>query len=494
MQMTVMAYPSTGASPACPPKWDAINWRTIEREVKRLQMRITKAIREGRIGKAKALQRLLSCSLSAKLMAVRRVVRNKGSKTPGVDGVVWNTSKQKIQAVMNLKRYGYKTRPLRRVYIPKRNGKPRPLSIPVMACRAQQALHLLGLEPISETLADQNAYGFRPKRSTADAIGQCFLALSRRTSAQWVLEGDIRSCFDKIRHEWLEANIPMDKVILRKWLKAGYVEKGKQFPTNEGTPQGGIISPTLLVMTLRGLEEAVKKAAPSSGKINVVIYADDFIVTGTSKEVLEQSVKPTIAAFLKVRGLELSEEKTKITHIEEGFDFLGQSVRKYKGKLLIKPSKRSTKGFLKNVREIVKSNKTTKTEVLIQLLNPKIRGWANYHRHIVAKVTFSYVDHQIFRALWQWAKRRHPNKGRRWIKKRYFRGQDLRHWIFFAPTKDGRGRHNNLDLVSAADTPIRRHVKIRGAVHPFDPTYLDYFRRREKNRITGSRNNDLKEA
>jgi len=492
--MTGMVDPFTGASPACALKWDAIDWRTATREVKRLQARIAKAIKEGRIGRAKALQRLLSSSFSAKLLAVRRVVQNRGGKTPGVDGVVWNTSKQKMQAVANLKRRGYKIQPLRRVYIPKRNGKPRPLSIPVMACRAHQALHLLGLEPISETLADRNTYGFRPKRSTADAIGQCFIALAKRRSADWVLEGDIKSCFDKIRHDWLEANIPMDKSILKKWLKAGYVEQGKRFPTNEGTPQGGIISPTLLLMTLNGLEAAVKQKTSRSDKVNIIIYADDFIVTGNSKEALEQKVKPTIVAFLKERGLELSEEKTKITHIEEGFDFLSQNIRKYKGKLLIKPSKRSVKDFLKNVRDVIKSNKTATTDTMIRLLNPRIRGWVNYHRHIVAKRTFSYVDAQIFNALWRWAKRRHPNKSQNWIAERYFRSDGFRHWIFFARSKDGKGQPNNLDLVYAAYTPIKRHVKIKGEAHPFDPTYRDYFLRRETNKITGSSKTGLKEA
>lgn len=316
-QMTALAKPLAGAPSTSNLKWDAIEWTSVKVQVNRLQMRIAKAIREERYGKAKALQRLLTHSFYAKLLAVKKVVQNKGGKTPGVDGVTWTTNRQKMRAVLGLKRRGYRTRPLRRIYIPKRNGKLRPLSIPVMECRAQQALHLLSLEPISETLADKNAYGFRPKRSTADAIEQCFIALATRRSSQWVLEGDIRSCFDKIKHEWLEENILMDKTILKKWLNAGYVEQGRQLPTIEGTPQGGIISPALLVMTLTGLEKAVKQATSQEDKVNVIIYADDFIVTGNSKEILEQKVKPTITAFLKVRGLELSDEKTKITHIEE---------------------------------------------------------------------------------------------------------------------------------------------------------------------------------
>jgi RNA-directed DNA polymerase len=195
--------------------WDSVNWNKARIEVKRMQMRIAKAVRENRIGKAKALQRLLSHSLHAKLLAVKRVSENKGAKTAGVDGVRWKTPKQKMRAVFDLRRQGYRTSPLKRIYIPKRNGKMRPLSIPTMKCRAMQALHLLGLEPIAETWADPNSYGFRPKRPTADAIGQSFILFARQCSVQWVLEGDIKSCFDKINHDWLLANVPMDKLILR---------------------------------------------------------------------------------------------------------------------------------------------------------------------------------------------------------------------------------------------------------------------------------------
>ena len=339
-QMTTMNYSLNGASSACQINWSLVCWTKVEKQVRRLQVRIAKAVREGRHGKAKALQWILSHSFSAKLLAVRRVTqKNKGSKTAGVDRVVWTTPTQKMQAAEDVKRRGYQPLPLRRLYIPKKNGKLRPLSIPTMADRVQQALHLLTLEPISETLADKNAYGFRPKRSCADAIEQCFKALCQRNSAQWVLEGDIKSCFDKISHSWILENIPMDKTILEKWLKAGYIEKTVFNPTHEGTPQGGIISPTLLVLTLTGLEQAVKAATNSKDKVNIIVYADDFIITGASREILESKVKPAVISFLKQRGLTLSEEKTHLTHINDGFNFLGFNVRKYDGKLLIKPAK-----------------------------------------------------------------------------------------------------------------------------------------------------------
>jgi RNA-directed DNA polymerase len=484
--MSAMEQTLTGASFGQNMHWDKIDWPSVYEQVRRMQMRIAKAIREKRFGKAKALQRLLSTSFYAKLLAVKRVTENRGSKTAGVDQVIWKTPKQKMKAVHTIKRRSYKTQPLRRIYIPKRNGKKRPLSIPTMTCRTHQALHLMGLEPIVETLADPNSYGFRPKRSTADAIAQCFLSLCRKTSPQWILEGDIKSCFDKIEHGWLLTHIPMDKVILGKWLKAGYLENEVSHPTKEGVPQGGVISPCILTMTMSGLEAAIKRACKISDKVNVIIYADDFVVTGASKEILEQQVKPVIQAFLKERGLELSEEKSKITHIDEGFDFLGFNVRKYNGKLLIKPAKRQEKDFLMNIRNLINKNKTTKTIDLIRQLNPKIRGWANYFRHQVSKKTFQRVDHFIFKALWRWTKRRHPEKGTRWVKKKYFSTLSDNQWVFYSNYVDKDGVPSCLYIWQTARTPIKRHIKIKAEANPYDPNYRDYFTQREnRKRKTG---------
>jgi len=474
--MTAKILSLADASPTELPDWDAINWCTVLKHVRQLQMRIAKAFREGKHRKAKALQWILTHSHYAKLLAVKRVVSNKGAKTPGVDGVVWKTPEKKIEAAASLKRRGYKTQPLRRIYIPKKQkGKLRPLSIPVMKCRAQQALHLLALEPIAEIISDKNSYGFRPLRSTADAIAQCFIALARKPSAQYILEGDIKSCFDEISHKFLAANAPMDKEILRKWLAAGYVDNKKLFPTTSGTPQGGIASPTLLNVTLSGLEMAVKSAVRTSDKVNVVIYADDFVITGATKEVLERVVKPVVEAFLSERGLRLSQEKTTITHINDGFDFLGMNIRKYNGKLIIKPAKSNVKRFLANIRDIIKSNKTAKTENIIYLLNPKIRGWANYYRHVCSKETFNYVDHQIFEALWRWAVRRHPNKGKRWIKRKYYCQHKMCNWNFSCKVKDKRGKLVDLHLARASTVPIVRHIKVKAEATPYDRAYHDYY-------------------
>lgn len=423
----------------------------------------------------------------AKLLAVKRVTSNQGAKTPGVDNKVWRTPMQKMQAAMSLKRHGYKTLPLKRIYIPKKQaGKYRPLSIPTIGCRAQQALHLLSLEPIAETIADKNAYGFRPLRSTADALGQCFLSLCREQSAKYILEGDIKSCFDNISHQWLLSNITMDKVMLKKWLGAGYLEQGQFYATKSGTPQGGIISPTLLNITLSGLEKAIQAVTKRGDRVNTIVYADDLIITGATKELLDNRVKPVVENFLNERGLELSKDKTKITRIEEGFDFLGVNVRKYRnGKLIQKPAKDSVKRFLRDIRETVKHNRAVTTEILIRLLNPKIIGWSNYYSHYCSKKTFGYVSHQLFKILWRWAKRRHPNKGSLWVSQKYYRTRNNRRWVFSTKTKDNSGKSPYLDLVEVAHTRIKRHVKIKSDATPFDPAYEEYFRIRQARRRDG---------
>ena len=422
---------------------------------------------------------------SGKAIAVKRVTENRGKKTPGVDGEVWDTPAKKAKAVKSLKRRGYQPRPLRRVFIPKTNGKFRPLGIPVMLDRAQQALHLLALEPVAETTADPNSYGFRSMRSCRDAAVQCHIALSQRNSAPWVLDADISSCFDEISHAWLEAHIPMDRAILRKWLTFGFVWKNRLFPTDEGTPQGGIISPTLATMTLNGMETMLHQHFGKKGsgkayknKVNLIKYADDFVVTGTSQNVLEEA-KAMIEAFLNKRGLSLSAEKTRIVHIDNGFDFLGWTLRKYGGKLLIKPAKKNVQAHSRKVRATIKGMRTAKQEEVIAKLNPIIRGWANYHQNQVAKETFQKVDHITWKQLWRWACRRHPSKSKTWIKNRYFLRVGTRNWVFGTRVKGDDGKVRFVKLVQASDTPIRRHIKIKGAANPFDPGWEFYFEKRQ---------------
>jgi RNA-directed DNA polymerase len=456
--------------------WKAINWQKVRREVRRLQIRIAKAVREGRHGRVKALQWLLTRSFAGKALAVKRVVSNRGRKTPGVDKAIWYTPKQRMTAVQNLRRRGYQARPLRRVYIPKKNGKMRPLGIPTMHDRAMQALYALALQPVAETKGDPNSYGFRLYRSCADAIGQCYNSLVRRYSPQWILEGDIKACFDEISHEWLLEHIPMDSFMLRQWLNAGYFEGGNLYPTKAGTPQRGIISPLLANMTLDGLEAAVKAVTPRRTKVNVIRYADDFVITGKTKELLEETIKPAVEGFLKGRGLTLSPEKTRITRIEDGFNFLGQNPRKYKGKLLIKPAMDNVKAFMGKVRETIRKFTAKKTGDMIRTLNAIIRGWANYHRHIVACDTFRTVDNRIFRHLWDWVKKRHPHKGKRWLMYTYWLSGP-KAWTFTTVEKTPEGKRR-VELIRATQTHIKRHAKVRSEANPFDPEYAEYFARR----------------
>lgn len=464
--------------------WHAIHWQKAHQIVRRLQARIVKATQAGRWGRVKALQHLLTHSFSGKALAVKRVTENQGKKTPGVDRVIWSTPQQKVAALHHLKQRGYQPRPLRRVYRLKSNGKKRPLGIATMKDRAMQALYLFALDPIAEVKADPNSYGFRKERSTADAIEQCFTVLCRDYAAPWILEGDILSCFDKISHDWMVAHIPMEQPMLQKWLNAGFMEKSVFYATQEGVPQGSVCSPVLANLVLDGLERQLRERYPKGtdgsrrAKVNLIRYCDDFIITGSSKELLEQEVRPLVEAFLRVRGLALSPEKTKITHISHGFDFLGQHLRKYKGKLLIKPSHKNVQAFLGNVRAIIKSHPQATAGQLIAQLNPVIRGWANYHCHVVSKATFVSVDHAIFLALWQWAKRRHPKKARRWVKDKYFHSINGRHWVFCGEGLSQTGRPQSIQLWTAAKVPIQRHVKIRGEANPYDPKWELYFEAR----------------
>ena len=471
-------------------QWVQIDWAQCELKVRRLQERIVKATQEGRHGKVKALQWLLTHSFHGRALAVKRVTHNQGKNTPGVDGAIWSTLASRYKAIDPLRRRGYQPQPLRRVYIPKSNGKLRPLGIPTMKDRAMQALYLLALLPVAETTADPNSYGFRPKRSTADAIEQCFTVLARKIGPQWVLEGDIRGCFDNISHAWMLTHIPTDKEVLKKWLKAGFMENRTLFPTEAGTPQGGIISPTLANLTLDGLERLLKETFRKKvirgqcyrPKVNFVRYADDFIITGRSKELLEDEVKPLVEQFMSERGLQLSPEKTCITHIEQGFDFLGQNLRKYGGKLLITPSKKNMHAFLKKVRDTIRSNRAAKQENMIRLLNPIIRGWAYYHRHIEAGSAYRKVRMALWYSLWRWATRRHPKKSSSWKLHRYWDCFEQRKWYFaaLASSHAQRSRPYVVRLVDPTDIAIRRYVKVKSDANPFDSLWRGYFESRKR--------------
>lgn len=470
--------------------WTDIDWVRCEAAVQKLQGRIVKAQKEGRPGKVKALQWTLTHSFYAKALAVKRVTSNKGKNTAGVDKVLWTTPNAKMGAVADLKRRGYNPQPLRRVHIKKSNGKLRPLGIPTMKDRAMQALYLMALNPVAETTADRHSYGFRRERCTVDAIVQCHTILSKEVSPQWILEGDIKGCFDHISHDWLLANIPMDKNILKQFLKAGFIYQRELFPTEEGTPQGGIISPILANMTLDGIEKKlverfhtnalgkVDSRFKNAHKVNFVRYADDFVVTAATPE-LALEAKELIREFLAERGLELSDEKTVVTNIDDGFDFLGWNFRKYNEKLIIKPSQKAVKAIVSNISDtILRRGKAWQQDVLIMKLNEQIRGWTNYHQSVCASDAFAHLDYVLYELLWRWAKRRHPKKNKWWISTRYWHRVGNRNWVFSTENKE---------LIRVDSTAIVRHTKIKATANPF----LDeaYFQKRKfdkgMHRLTG---------
>ena len=458
--------------------WKEIDWTDASEYVNRLQVRIVKATKAKKWNLVKRLQYLLTHSFYAKAIAVKKVTQNKGRKTPGVDNQIWMTDEDKWNGIKELESRGYKALPTRRVLIPKKNGKKRPLSIPTIKDRAMQTLYLLSLQPVEETSADEHSYGFRLNRCCQDACEQVFADLSLKRSAQWVLEGDIKGCFDNISHEWMMEHIPMDKRILNQFIKAGYVFKKKLFPSNKGAIQGGSISPTLANYVLDGLEEHIWKdinigargvvQSKNLHKVHMIRYADDFIVTGDSQETLEK-VKESIVSFMTERGLELSEEKTLTTNIHKGFDFLGWNFRKYNDKLIIKPSTKSVTHFYEKLSDTVEHLLPAEQYLLIIKLNQQLRGWCNYHSSVCSKDTFEKIDYLLFKKLLWWMKRRHSNKHVHKYYAKYWKTIGTRKNVF----TDGKWI-----LVSCAYTPIVRHPKLKEGRNPYLDT--DYFTNRKK--------------
>ncbi len=387
------------------------------------------------------LSRLLTRSFYARLFAVRKVTGNKGSRTPGVDGIIWRSSADKMRATLQLSSKGYHAKPLTRKYIRKKNGKLRPLSIPTIYDRAMQTLHALALSAVESATGDKTSFGFKPYRSTKDAYAYLQICLSKKNAPEWIVEGDIKACFDEINHDWILENTPMNKRVLSEFLNAGYVENFHLFPTEKGTPQGGTVSPIIANIALNGLETAlaskfysrtdgtIDKPHRNKHKINFVRFADDFVITADSPETTRE-VLEVVKTFLDPRGLKLSEEKTLVTHISDGFNFLGWNFRKYNGKLLIKPSRDSQKEAIGKVSEVIHKAKAWDQDRLIRILNPIIRGWAQYHNHAVSLDVFSKLDDVVYNMLASWAKRRHQNKGAKWVMEKYWHKSGNRNYVF----------------------------------------------------------------
>jgi RNA-directed DNA polymerase len=463
--------------------WSEIDWAATEAVVKRLQGRIYRAAAAGKLGQVKNLQKLLVRSTSAKRLAVRRVAQqNAGRTTPGVDGVVCRTPESRTRLTEGLSLKGYRPLPVRRVYIPKSDGKKRPLGIPTIRDRAQQMLVKLALEPEWETRFETNSYGFRPGRCTMDAIVALHATLAPAGASGWLLDGDIAGCFDNIGHAPLLARLPVFTTPIRRWLKAGTVELGTWNPTATGVPQGGPLSPLLANVALDGMERLFgaeddqgRYVRPSGRRgldhgISLIRYADDLVVTAPTREVLATHVVPKLTTFLGERGLKLSEAKTRIVHIDEGVDFLGFTVRRYRGVVLTTPQKAKLVRHLRAIGDYLRQHRQATPSQVIGDLAPLIRGWTNYYRHGASKHAFHWADHHVNAKLRRWAKRRHPTKTAAWLRSRYFDAK----WNFV----DGRTR-----LARHDELPVTRHAKVQGKRSPLNPDDRGYWELRRKRRL-----------
>jgi len=473
------------------PDWDAIDWRAQERQVQRLRQRIFKAAQAADWSTVRNLQKLMLRSRANVLVSTRRVTqRNAGRHTPGVDGQVALTSPDRAALAMLLHRQGGpgSALPVRRVYIPKKGGK-RPLGIPVIADRAQQQRVRNALEPEWEARLDRKQYGFRPGRGCHDAIVMIHKALAQKKSKrEWVLDADLKSAFDRIDHDFLLDRIgtfPAREQI-RGWLKSGVVDRGRYSPTDEGTPQGGVISPLLLNIALQGMEAAAgveydSRGVVKAGRPTVVTYADDFVALCHTREQAE-TVTARLEPWLKKRGLSLNQEKTRIGRIDAGFDFLSFTIRRYYPsggpKVLTPPSRTALKKIRQRLTQELRSLRSSSPAEVIATLNPIIRGQANYYRPGASTQAFQGLDHHLWRQLYQWACRRHPKKSRQWVATRYFRAFDPARrdqWVF-------GDRESGAWLHKYAWTKIVRHVPVTGKYSPDDPALIQYWADRRRKR------------
>lgn len=481
--------------------WNSINWRKANKVVKNLRQRIFRATRENNWKKVRSLQKLLMRCYSNMLLAVRRVTQtNQGKKTPGVDKLLVLTPKARGCLVDILSKFiPWKPLPSKRVYIPKPNGKKRPLGIPSIIDRCLQAIVKNALEPCWEAQFEGSSYGFRPGRSAHDAREKIYNICRPNKKKKWVVDADIKGCFDNIDHDFLLqaiGNFPARKLI-HQWLKAGVMDKGVFNETESGTPQGGIVSPLLANIALQGMEEVLgvelDSKGHSKGKRMVVRYADDFVLFCESQEDALKS-KKIISNWLAKRGLTLSDEKTSIKHLSEGFNFLGFNIRQYpventktNWKLLIKPSDESVAKLKARLKQEWLTLKSQDVNTIIRRLNPIIRGWANYFRVAVSSEMFRALDHWMFLRECRYIKRMHPKKNWKWRKERYFGSLNLNSrdiWVF-------GDKKTGAYLVQFGDINIERHTMVKGTASPDNPDLKQYWENRDKKKATTLNNESL---
>jgi len=485
--------------------WDGVDWRAHEQNVARLRRRIFTATREQDWATVRSLQKMMLRSWSNTLLSVRQVTqRNAGRRTAGIDGEVAVTSTERAELAVRVhrSRSSWDPLPVRRVHIPKANGKQRPLGIPAIMDRCHQARVRNALEPEWEARFEPRSYGFRPGRSCADAIGALYVTLNGpRARRVWILDADLSAAFDKIDHSRLLdalGSFPAREMIER-WLTAGVIERGKGFaPTEAGTPQGGVISPLLLNVALHGLEEAAgvryhptdtQTGKAVAGTPILVRYADDMVVCCHSRQQAEH-VKAQLADWLAPRGLAFNEDKTRIVHLEEGFDFLGVTLRRYRRrrrnrpvKLLITPSREAVRRIRRRLTDEVRRMRGSNAGALIARLNPIIRGWAAYYRGVVSSKIFASLDNHMWWLIWRWANHSHPTKPKKWIARRYFgRFNKFRndHWVFGAREHVLNARGDIAHLVKFSWTAIVRHQLVRSGASPDDPDLVDYWNARRR--------------
>ncbi|MGI5515826.1 group II intron reverse transcriptase/maturase [Streptomyces sp. CA-106131] len=470
--------------------WSSVKWRQVEDDVRRLRQRIFTASQAGDLARVRNLQKLMLRSRANTLASVRRVTEiNAGRATAGIDGKTALLPQSKAELTDWIQHHAkpWKPKPVKRVYIPKGNGDRRPLEIPVIADRCLQALALGALEPEWEARYGPRSYGFRPGRGCHDAIVAIHTTASGRNAKRlWVLDADLKAAFDRIDHSYLLASLGTfpGRGMIAGWLRAGVVEKGWFTPTEEGTPQGGVISPALLNIALHGMEEAAgvryqrlgsSAATTAPGSPVLVVYADDLLALCHSREQAEQ-VKARLAAWLVPRGLAFNEDKTRVVHLDEGCDFLGFNIRRYRGKLLTKPSQAALRRIRERLTAEVLALRGTNAEAVVAKLNPIIKGWAAYYRIGVSKRAFASLDHHVWRLTYKWARYSHPNKSNRWVTARYFgefnkSRQDR--WVF---GDRASGRY----LAKFAWTPIVRHRMVPGTASVDDPALADFWANRRR--------------